>query len=138
GTTARRKSRRTIRLAPSTSAPLLNSRLLRWKAVSAAPVTTRSETFGWKFGQFGVEDRSGLTGPPCQPLEPRSVRRSTTARAAAWSRLLSLICCFPSPAKALEADRRASVEAASPDVVRRVIVRTPFPGKEKPKASLVG
>ena len=76
--------------------------------------------------QFGVDDRSGLTGPPCQPLEPRSLRRSTTARAAAWSRLLSLICCLPSPATTLEADTRATVEAASADVVRRVIVRTPF------------
>src|SRR5947207_9983552 len=127
GTTERRQSRRTIRLVLSTSATLLNSRLLRWKAVSAAPVTTRSETFGWKFGQFGVDDRSGLTGPPCQALEPRSERRSTTARAAAWSRLFSLICCFPSPAKTTEADTRASVEAASADVVLRVMVRAPFP-----------
>src|SRR5213080_2323708 len=94
--------------------------------LSAAPVMTRSEAFGWKLGHVGPPERSGLTRPPCQPLEPRSARRITTARAAAWSAALNLICS-PPPAETAAAIVKATIADASANTVRRVIASFPLP-----------
>ena len=128
------------RMGPPNSAPsrtasstVISPVYTRLSSSRVTPVTTRSETFGWKFGHVGPDERSGFTRPPCQPLEPRSARRMTTTRAAAWSAGLSLICSLPSPAVTRGAVARAPVKSTNTSLMHQPTSKPlPFSCRTRP------
>ncbi len=112
--TVRFQSSRTISGVCSTCASLSNSMPACFQSVSATPIRTRSDCFGWKLAQPVPELTSGFFDPPVQPVEePRSAFFRTAACAAAcpaevrWTFSLSASAAPAATSAAIDACKAA-------------------------------